>query len=143
MFSNIPHMKITIAGARSIQDVQQDFNASYPYLKLEFFRPLNRAQAQASANTMLKHSLMIREARRLQHDGELEITDSMKVGELETVLKQQYGLYAQVFRKSGNVWLETTMSDNWTLKQQNDHGREISTFTDKSAKYNTGDFAEG
>ena len=143
MFSNIPHMKLTIAGARSIQDVQHDFNAGYPYLKLEFFRPLNRTQVQASANTMLKHSLMIREARRLQHDGDIEINDSMKVGELENLLKQQYDLYAQVFRKSGNVWLETTMSDNWTLKQQNDHGREISTFTDRSAKYNMGDFGEG
>lgn len=133
-------MKLRIAGIRSIEDVQQDFNANYPYLKLEFFRPVNGNNTQASIRNLLSHSLKINDARRIQHDGELDINDLMKVGELENLLKQQYGLYAQVFRKSGNVWLETTMSDNWTLKQQNDHGREISSFTDKKAKYNEGDF---
>ena len=142
MFSKIPHMKLTIAGARSIQEVQHDFNASYPYLKLEFFRPLHGSPAQSAARNILKHSLTIQEARRMQHDGVLEIDDSMRVAELENALKQQFGLYVQVFRKSGNVWLETTMSDNWTLKQQNDHGREISSFTNKSAKYNEGDFTD-
>lgn len=134
-------MELRIDGARSIQEVQHDFNAEYPFLKLEFFRPLN-GQSQPTAKNMLRHSLKIAEARRIPYDGVLEVKDSMKVGELENALKQQYGLYAQVFRKSGNVWLETTMSDNWTLKQQNDHGREISIFTDKSAKYNEGDFTE-
>ena len=85
---------------------------------------------------------MISDARRIQYDGILEIDDSMKVSDLENTLKDQYGLLAQVFRKSGNVWLETTMSDNWTLKQQNDHGHEISIFTNKPAKYNAGDFME-
>jgi uncharacterized protein YqjF (DUF2071 family) len=124
-------MKLIIAGTRSIQEVQHDFNASYPYLKLEFFRRLN-AGHQGSAKDILKHSMKILEARALRHDGTIEITDHMKVADLEKLLLIEYGLNAQVFRKSGNVWLETTMSDTWTLKQQNDHGREISIF-------NTGD----
>jgi hypothetical protein len=43
-----------------------------------------------------------------------------------------------VFRKSGNLWLETTMTDDWTLQQQNDHGYEIST--GKKNKERPGDF---
>src|SRR5688572_27739170 len=127
MSFKLPHMQLTIAGARPIHDVQHDFNASYPFLKLEFFRPLSGSQSAAAKN-ILKDSLMISDARRIQYDGILEIDDSMKVSDLENTLKDQYGLLAQVFRKSGNVWLETTMSDGWTLKQQNDHGREISAF---------------
>ena len=124
-------MELTINGTRYIQEVQHDFNAAYPYLKLEFFRQLVGEPSPASAGNLLKHSLKIQDARRMQQNGVLEVTDSMRVSDLEDELKQRYGLSAQVFRKSGNVWLETTMSDNWTLKQQNDHGREISTFKDK------------
>jgi hypothetical protein len=51
----------------------------------------------------------------------------MKVKDLEKIFKDQFSLAMQVFRKSGNLWLETTMTDNWTLQQQNEHGREIST----------------
>ncbi len=58
--------------------------------------------------------------------GELALSDNMTVGELEKKLQVEFGLQAQVSRKSGNCWLETTMTDNWTLKQQNDHGRDLS-----------------
>ena len=57
----------------------------------------------------------------------IEVVEEMKVKDLERIFKDQFSLAMQVFRKSGNLWLETTMTDNWTLQQQNDHGREIST----------------
>ena len=52
--------------------------------------------------------------------------------ELEKIFKDQFGLAVQVFRKSGNLWLETTMTDNWTLQQQNNHGKEISAGNNKN-----------
>ena len=62
----------------------------------------------------------------LMQEGELSISDSMTVGELEKVFLESFGLPIQISRKSGRIWLETTMTDNWTLKHQNDHGRELS-----------------
>ncbi|HEY0678203.1 MAG TPA: hypothetical protein VGD17_07945 [Chitinophagaceae bacterium] len=124
-------MELTIAGARYIQEIQHDFNDAFPFLKIEFFKPQSSRTVHAYAANLLKHSLKINEARRLQQDGVMEIKDITKVSDLEKDFKEKFGLYVQVFRKSGNVWLETTMSDNWTLKQQNDHGREISTYTSK------------
>jgi len=63
---------------------------------------------------------------RKKEEGELDIPDTLTVGELENLFMDRFGLSVQVFRRSGNLWLETTMTDNWTLKQQNDHGKEIS-----------------
>ena len=120
-------MHLTIEGTKSIQEVQQEFNAAFPFLKIEFFKPMFGRNMSTSANNKLQHSTTIKEARRLQHDGLMEIDDVMKVADLEQAFKDQFGLNVQVFRKSGNIWLETTMTDSWTLKQQNDHGREIST----------------
>jgi len=45
---------------------------------------------------------------------------------LEKSFYDRFDMLVQVSRKSGSIWLETTMTDNWTLKQQNDHGRELS-----------------
>jgi hypothetical protein len=59
-------------------------------------------------------------------EGDLVFSESTKVRELENDLREGFHLNAQVFRRSGNIWLETTMTDKWTLKQQNEHGKEIS-----------------
>jgi hypothetical protein len=134
-------MQLVIDGDKSLQEVQHAFNLSYPYLKLEFFRPATGKHAPATAN-MLKHTIKIRDARRLQRNGIIEVYDSMKVSELEHTLQQSYGLSAQLFRKSGNVWLETTMSDNWTLQQQNRLGSEISSYTKLPEKPDQDDYRE-
>lgn len=127
-------MQLIIQGSKLLQQVQQEFNASYPFLKIEFFRPFNSTTIAASASNMLKHSLKISEARRRQfHDGVMDISDLMKVSELEKEFREKHGLYVQVFRKSGNVWLETTMSDDWSLKRQNEHGLEITNFARKKS----------
>lgn len=120
-------MKLTITGERSLQEVQQEFNAAYPYLKIEFFPPQHKKPSPSASK--LQQALKIDEARKLRNSGFLTLNDALKVAELEKDLNETYGLNAQVFRKSGNIWLETTMTDGWTLKQQNDHGRELSNPT--------------
>ena len=51
----------------------------------------------------------------------------MSVADLEKAFMNKFGLLTQVFRRSGNIWLETSITDGWSLKQQNDLGREITT----------------
>jgi hypothetical protein len=51
----------------------------------------------------------------------------MTVSELESLLLQLFGLPVQVYRKSGNFWMETRMTRDWTLKQQNEHGKDIAS----------------
>jgi hypothetical protein len=51
----------------------------------------------------------------------------MKVSELEELFEEVFGLSVQVFRKSGESWLQTTTTDSWTLNQQNLKGKEMSS----------------
>lgn len=55
----------------------------------------------------------------------VEILANMTVNELEQLFKTKFGLNIQIFRKSGNSWLETTVTDNWTLEKQNEEGEEL------------------
>ena len=51
----------------------------------------------------------------------------MTVANLENDFDAIYGLAVHVFRKSGKVWLETTVTDNWTLEEQNRQGELLSS----------------
>ena len=69
---------------------------------------------------------LLKDFRLVHSDGQLHITDEMSVSELEAMFRDHYGLYVQVFRRSGRLWLETTATDNWTLSVQNKQGQELS-----------------
>ena len=120
-------MRLHIAPNRLISDIQTEFNTAFPFLKLEFFTNRSHPRRGSSAGQLIPHNRKIGDNQAYITDGDIPIPGEMKVVELEKLLKEQFSLAAQVFRKSGNLWLETTMTDNWTLEQQNKHGREIST----------------
>ena len=122
-------MKLSISITRTINDVQQDFNAAYPFLKIEFYPAAGKSAAALKQRLDKTALLQIAGDRR---EGEVEITDSMTVGQLEKIFRDRFGIIAQVSRKSGTLWLETTMTDNWTLRQQNDHGKELSEPSQKN-----------
>lgn len=117
-------MILDITQNKAISDVQKDFNREYPFLKIDFYKKSDPASGGATRNH-LKNTLPIK-AAGLTSQGHIEISDAMTVAQLEMIFREQFGLPVQVSRKSGTIWLETTISDNWTLKQQNDHGRELS-----------------
>jgi hypothetical protein len=118
-------MQLVISNDKAIQKVQQDFNEHFPFLKLEFYK----LQADGPASGVKKHlppSTPLRAAGLNQEGGLMEIHKDMKVNELEKQFLNNFGLNVQVCRKSGTLWLETTMTDNWTLQKQNEHGQEVS-----------------
>ena len=105
-----------------IEELQRSFSDRYPFLKLEFYKP-GHASQDPVVKKHLQHSLNLRVAG-LKKDSVINIHDDLKVLELESVLRD-LGLNAQVSRRSGAMWLETTMTDNWSLLKQNEHGKEI------------------
>lgn len=113
-----------ISQHRSINEIQQDFNSQYPFLKIEFYKN-NDMHSRSAKREHLLNSTPIKRAGLLKN-GDIELDDMMTVGQLERIFRTEFGLSAQVSRKSGALWLETTMTDGWTLKQQNDHGKELS-----------------
>ncbi|MBO9562290.1 MAG: hypothetical protein J7621_05920 [Niastella sp.] len=118
-------MNIFINSKSQISDIQRDFNGLFPYLKIELFKQKHGYQEASPRQAKLPHYLYLSDLAT-QLPAQISVPESMTVQELEKMFEEQLGLHLQVFRKSGNLWLETTMTDGWTLKQQNDHGMEIS-----------------
>lgn len=119
-------MLLLINGDRLVKDIQQDFSSAYPYLKLEFFRINGLHKEQVLKDNQIKHDQKLRLAKgRDIPKGDLLIEETMSVADLEKAFLDKFGLLAQVFRRSGNIWLETSITDSWSLKQQNVLGKEI------------------
>lgn len=119
-------MKITINDRRKIFAIQKDFTAAFPYLKLEFFSKPHSVGGGSPKKIMTPNSKTLGECRTIHNTGTITIIPGMTVSDLEQNFKDVYGLSVQIFRKSGKVWLETTVTDGWTLEEQNRQGEELS-----------------
>lgn len=117
---------INITDTKTIYSIQKEFNELFPFLKLEFFVQKHATHQGSHKKDMLNSGLTIMQCRKNHNEGEIILKESMRVEELEKLFQQVFGLSAQVFRKSGRSWIETTVTDDWTLKQQNDEGKELS-----------------
>ncbi len=117
-------MKLQISKGKTVGELQQDFNQAYPFLKVEIFKEINGSNGPIIKQRLTRNT-DLSAAGKLK-EGFLELNDYMTVGQLEKKFREEFGINVQVSRRSGPVWLETTVTDTWTLKQQNEHGRELS-----------------
>ena len=106
--------------------LQEELNMRFPYLKLEFFAKIQAGNREFLKKLTRLDDIIVVEHNNDQSKGEISIDPEMTVRELEQKFKEIYGLEIKLFRKSGKLWLETTITDSWTLDQQNREGEALS-----------------
>jgi len=111
---------------RNISEIKDEFNGMFPFLKLEFFKKSHEETEPSHKKEMIQSDAEISRISHNKKYGAFNLTPATTVVGLETALRDEFGLNVQVFRKSGNVWLETTVTDNLTLQTQNALGEERS-----------------
>jgi len=125
---------IKITANKKIKALQKEFNELFPYLKLEFFQRTHANHRGSLQRDILDSELSLRSSHKKDSYGAIVLKEDMTVAELEALFQKYFGLSAQVFRKSGRSWIETTVTDDWTLKQQNDEGKELSFLSKNNEK---------
>lgn len=100
--------------------IQQKFNELFPYLKIEFFTGNQKKAINTDLNLGELHSHTM--------EGTILISESSRVKDLEISFYEVFKVFVKVLRKSGESWLETRLTSDWSLYQQNNQGKEISTF---------------
>lgn len=102
--------------------IKTDFNRQYPFLKIDFLK--GNALTKTRAHEFEKLNAL----NTLQN---IDIDKKRTVAELKKDFKDVFGLTAEIFRKSGNVWIETSLTDDWTLEQQNSEAEYLSQHSGK------------
>ena len=118
-------MNIIVSGDKTVAAVQNEFHENFPYLKIEFFQSTTKGKNRISGNQLFS----IFGANG--HSNQITITPAITVAELGDKFLTYYNLSAQVFRQSGKAWLETTLTDSWTLEEQNEQGKALSSSNPK------------
>lgn len=128
--------KILINDHRKIFAIQEDFHNMFHCLKIEFYSKPSKVGASSSKKIIKHPTKTLGECRVIHNKGTLTITPGMTVAELERNFDDVYGLLVNIFRKSGNAWLDTSLTGNWTLEQQNKLGEELSKKNAKESDAN-------
>jgi hypothetical protein len=117
-------MEIIINEKSSLSQVKKDFHHQFPYLKMEFFRQTQQNDDTSLLEHIIHNELEIADLKLKQPSAEIIISGMTTVKELEQKFSDVFGLKIQVFRKSGTVWIQTTVTDSWTLTEQNSRAYE-------------------
>jgi len=119
-------MRLGIARESRVADLQKEFNHFYPYLKLEFFRlPFSQKKNLQKAERVNPNEYVERLTRNYK-SGSISIDQKKTVAQIVEDFWVEFGLSVLVFRKSGNLWIETSLTDSWTLDKQNKIGESFS-----------------
>lgn len=118
---------ITVTQQMTLEEIAEAFSQRFPFLKLEFFAKPHKEDRLSPAKERLDPELTIAEASQFDHAEVLSIHGNLKVATLEQHFQELYGIGCQVLRRSGNIWLQTATTDEWTLSKQNQEGQSDST----------------
>jgi hypothetical protein len=105
-------MTLHIDDKRSFQYVQYEFSERYPFLKIDFMRPCIGDQKPLSG--------------RQRAHGTVNIGEKRTVDQIVKDFEEIFGFSMMVLRRSGKLWIETSLTADWTLEQQNREGENIS-----------------
>lgn len=111
-----------ISDEKTLKAIKEEFGAKFPFLKLEFYGAPHGKAEGSPAHLQIDENKTVGEARTVQEEGDLYISGQFTVSNFERQFYEKYGLSAQVFRRSGNLWLQTSTTDSWTLAEQNRKG---------------------
>lgn len=119
-------MEISITDNRNLKDIQEDFQKAYPFLKLEFYKNTAKRSGIPGRVLPLAGRTPIGLARHIHTEGTINASSSRSVEELENEFQSRFGLCVHIFRKSGRIWIETTLTHHWSLLRQNYEGQQMS-----------------
>jgi len=108
-----------------VLDLKKEFAIPFPYLKLEVFHESSANGKLIAREKMIEGHTPLHQASKQLKAGVFEFNKEMSVGEFERRMKDEFGLLVQVFRKSGNLWLETSATDGWSLQQQSEEAESL------------------
>lgn len=121
-------MSVQLNDITMLSEIKTAFSEQFPFLKVEFSIINGDTLKEAKDDTCLG-------AYRLNNVNALQVLPTTTIKEFKTWFQEVFNLSVKVYRKSGNSWLTTTITDNWNLNQQNKYGEEVTLSIYQKEKY--------
>lgn len=119
-------MQIQIDSETKIAHAQNKFNDVYPYLKIDFFNKPHDEKELSDVSDMISSNELFSSIKTFLRPKTVDIGEERTVAQVEKDFHDQFGVAMQVSRRSGDIWLQTSTTDDRTLKAQNESGKAMS-----------------
>ena len=111
-------MNLLIHDQLLIEEVQERFSKCFPGLKIEFYAKPHHWKKASKEMEKIDPNSKLADIRKNHKQGTLVIQSGDTAGRVEANFRRLFGLNVQVFRNENNAWIQTTSTDNYSLKEQ-------------------------
>ena len=119
-------MILEVDGLSKLSDISDPFSHYYPFLKIEFFKVDHNWHEISEMKNVISKTTSVSELTTLDLPVQIEVHFWNKTGTVEQMFKNKAGLNIQIFRKKNGNWIQTVGTDDLTLEEQNNIGRNDS-----------------
>ena len=110
----------------AIKDIQHLFAELYPFLKIEFYKIDGPPGKTLEKKEEINERLFKDDFNNTQVETIINIQPKRTVLQVEKDFRQQCNISIKVFRKCRNLWIQTSLTDDWSLERQNNEAALIS-----------------
>jgi hypothetical protein len=122
-------MVLYIDNETQVKTLQEKFNSLYRFLQLHFIKTLQEDGKPLKRIVKATTEQKVNEITNKLTPGMISINENSTVAEVLDDF-HAHGVIAQVYRKSGTLWVETSLTEDWTLERQNTEALMISATQD-------------
>ena len=111
-------MVLYLENETQLKALQDKFNALYPFLQLHFIKTFREDGKPLKKIVKGLPEQRLKEITGTLEPGMVSIDGNCTVAEILDNFRA-HGVVVQVYRKSGTLWVETSLTEDWTLERQN------------------------
>jgi hypothetical protein len=115
-------MEIFLSSESQVKEINKEFIKAFPFLKLEFYTRKHIPGETSIWAHKFPERTALKEISRRFMPGMIKINSFDTVAELEQRFQKQFDLSVQVYRRMGEIWLETVQTDDLSLEKTKQYG---------------------
>ena len=115
-------MEIFLSSESTIRQINKEFHKAFPLLQLEFYQRKHSFGETYVYEQKFHERTSLKEINENFRPGVVSINPHDTVAELEQRFQRRFDLSVQVYRRMGDIYLETAETDDLTLEEQNNLG---------------------
>ena len=110
---------MTVNPNTTVNELMCQFAEHFPFLRLALYEGVgSKKRAATEKDFALKNR---------KNSIEITFENTAKVRDFIDNLEKKIGWKVQILRSSGKLYIETSVTDQWTLDRQNQEGAELSS----------------
>jgi hypothetical protein len=110
-------MEIVIDKELTVRQLAQIFSKKYPFLKIDVY---NRGEEVSNDCFHTLHQIS-----NMKDPQNFTILPEMSIGQIEQLFWDELGLQIAILRRVGHSWVNTPLTNDWTLERQNEITQHI------------------